>query len=138
MKPTEMHGDGQEDGKPEKQIGDSEGALHGSLTERETSTRDVRCPTADILAELAALANRSVNARARLREFLDTKPVIAALKVDCAATVRAGHTVYADEPSQALMDALEAVRVAANDTEGDGGSGSHCDSLLAWLGRLLG
>lgn len=88
---------------------------------------DVHCPTADILAELAVLARESVDARACLCEFLDTKPVIAALKVDEGATVRAGHVVYYDEPSQALMDALETIRIAAKDTERDGSGGSHCD-----------
>lgn len=74
---------------------------------------EIVCPTAHIMEELAGLAKGSVDGRACLREFLDTKPIIAALKVDARAAVRAGHTVYYDEPSQALMDALEAVRIAA-------------------------
>jgi hypothetical protein len=78
---------------------------------------DAFCPTAEILDELRGFAERSVDARARLREFLDTKPVIAALKVDWLATARAGHTVTYDEPSQGLLDALAAIRIVAGDEE---------------------
>jgi|ERR1700730_18450218 hypothetical protein len=77
----------------------------------------VSCPTADILNELRELAERSVDARARLREFLNSKPVIAALKVDWSATARAGHTVMYDEPTQRLLDSLTAIRAVAKDEQ---------------------
>jgi hypothetical protein len=77
------------------------------------------CPTAAILGELAGLAEHSVKARARITEYLDTRPVIAALEVDFAATARAGHTVSYDEPTQGLLDALAAIRVVAANEERD-------------------
>lgn len=73
----------------------------------------VECPTADALEAFARLAKVSVDARARLREFLNAKPVIATFEIDCAATRKAGHTIYRDEPSQLLLSALAAATIIA-------------------------
>jgi hypothetical protein len=81
--------------------------------------------TADVLAELAALAEHSVKARARIAEYLDTRPVIATLEVDFAATARAGHTVSYDEPTQGLLDALAAIRIVAANEERDALAGTE-------------
>jgi hypothetical protein len=78
---------------------------------------EVSCPTADVLEELRQLIHLSIDARARFREFLDTKPVIAALKVDWADTARAGHTIRYDEPSQELLDTLATLRILAENEQ---------------------
>lgn len=84
-------------------------------------------PTADILNELSALADRNIYARACLREFLNTKPVIAALKVDCGSASGTGHRVMDEEPSEELVRCLSACRAIAADTERNslGGSEAH-------------
>jgi len=98
----------------------------------------IECPTADALQIFAALAKRSVDACARLRQFLDAKPVIASLEIDSAATMRAGHVVYRDESSQQLLDALAAA-IAADDQRnafcGSEGYNKHPDLVEAFYLR---
>ena len=62
--------------------------------------------TAEILDELARLVESNVNCLALLGQFLDSKPVIADLKVNDAATVLAGHVVMHDEPGKELRGFL--------------------------------
>jgi hypothetical protein len=87
----------------------------------EATDGTIPVSAADILAELAERAARSVDARARLGEFLDTKPIIAALEIDDVATMRAGRTIVNDKPTQQLIDCLLAIR--ALDKQGDGFGG---------------
>jgi hypothetical protein len=67
----------------------------------------------DALGEIAKLAERSVNVRALLGDILDQQPVVASLEVDHLATMRAGHVVMQDKPSDWLLGCLAALRVVA-------------------------
>ena len=69
----------------------------------------------EAFSELIALAKQSVRIRALLREFLDTDGHIAHFEIDDAATVRAGHVVYRDKPSNGLLHCLAAARALKGD-----------------------
>jgi hypothetical protein len=58
---------------------------------------------AEVLLEMGALANGSVDAHTRLRDFLKLKPVIAALKVDDTVALLTGHTSLLDEVSEEVL-----------------------------------
>lgn len=64
----------------------------------------------EAFSELAALAASDVDICRRVSEFLDQQPVIATLKIDDGATMAAGHAVYRDEPTEALLACLAACR----------------------------
>lgn len=79
-------------------------------------TRDAGAPSiCNILQRLATLAERSNNARAAIREFLDNDLVLGTLEIDRAATMRTGHTIFFDEPSEHLLSCL--VAVSATDSK---------------------
>ncbi len=86
--------------------------------------------TTEILCELARLAESSIYARACLREFLNTKPVIAALEIDSCPTMGAGHRIMNDEPSQELLRCLAACRAVAFDEKRDSFGGTESHDLL--------
>ena len=66
----------------------------------------------EVMSELAALSERSVHARTKVREFLDENPVLGSLEIDESATALAGHVVFQDKPSEKLLCMLSAVRAA--------------------------
>jgi hypothetical protein len=66
----------------------------------------------DVLTEIAVLCEQSVEARAHLRVFLDTHPIVAVLDIDRVATVATGQLVVNEKPSDGLTSCLEAVRAA--------------------------
>lgn len=76
----------------------------------------------EILNELTILAGHNVGVCARLREFLDKVPIVAALNIDRLATAATGETVYRDEPSEELLACLATCR--ALDCEADHLAGS--------------
>jgi len=65
---------------------------------------------AEILVELTRLVEGNVNCLALLGQFLDSKPVIAGLKVNDATTVRARHVVMYDEPGKKHRGCMIAMR----------------------------
>ena len=83
--------------------------------------------TADMLGELASLAKGNIYIRTCVREFLDTRPLIAILEADHAATMRTGHPVMREEPSQGLRRCLATCRVIALNEKRDDfcGAQSH-------------
>jgi hypothetical protein len=58
---------------------------------------------AEVLLEMGALANGSVDAHTRLRDFLKLKPVSATLKVDDTVALLTEHTCLLDEVSEEVL-----------------------------------
>ena len=77
----------------------------------------------DAFGELISLAGRSVGCRAILRSFLDNPCELGIIKIDRTATDGAEQTVYFDQPSDGLLDALVTARALYKNDSGIGASG---------------
>ena len=60
--------------------------------------------------ELISLADFSVGCRAILRSLLDDPCELGIIKIDRVATNQTSQTIYVDQPSDSLLDALAAAR----------------------------
>lgn len=84
---------------------------------------------AGVMAELASLAQKNVYARACLREFLNTRPILGAVALEGDHGPASGtlHQIADDEPSEGLRSCLAACRAVAFDENRDGffGAESH-------------
>jgi hypothetical protein len=79
----------------------------------------------EMLSEIARLSERSVQAAACARQFIDTNPVITVLDVDGLAAIPAGHLFISDKPSDELVRALMAVRAADEEFDSLGARKRH-------------
>ncbi len=77
--------------------------MHASLAEHLS-------PTAEVLAEIAGLCERSLGARRHTRRFLDTAPCIGSFEIDRVATAAAGEDVFIDKPTDGLLGLLATLR----------------------------
>ncbi len=83
---------------------------------------------AEILVELALLAEGNVNCLALVGQFLDSKPVIADLKINDVATVRAGHVAMYDEPGKEHRGCVIAMRAQYAKDNAFGRTKRHLDA----------
>lgn len=92
---------------------------------------------AELFTELADIADRCVEARAGIREYLNTCPNIGLLEVNVSETETAGHAVFSDQCSDGLLLCLLASRALDRKSNGLGVGQSHkspmsnCETILA-------